>query len=55
MSPLKDKGRLFSTACNKADILNNQYMSVFTHELDSNIPTPAGTPFPDMDIIQIKL
>jgi hypothetical protein len=29
-------------------------MSVFTHEAESNIPTPAGTPFPDMDTIQIN-
>ena len=32
ISPLKDKGRLFNTPKNKADILNRQYMSVFTHE-----------------------
>jgi len=35
-------------------ILNKQYMSVFIHEADSNIPTTAGTPFPDMDTIQIN-
>jgi hypothetical protein len=54
ISPLKDKGRLFNTARDKANILNKQYMSVFTHESDSNIPTPAGMPFPDMDIIKIN-
>ena len=30
-------------------------MSVFTHEADSNVPTPAvQTPFPDMDTIQLN-
>ena len=38
ISPLKDKGRLFISAKDKANILNKQYMSVFTKETDTNIP-----------------
>jgi len=54
ISPLKDKGRLFNSAKDTANILNKQYMSVFTKETDTNIPTPSGTPFPEMDMIDIK-
>ena len=32
ISPLKDNGRLFNASKDKADILNRQYQSVFTHE-----------------------
>ena len=46
ISPLKDNGRLFNASKDKADILNRQYQSVFTHEdPDSTIPDPDGTLF----------
>ena len=32
VSPLKDNGRLFNSPKDKADILNRQHKSVFTHE-----------------------
>ena len=49
ISPLKDNGRLFNASKDKADILNRQYQSVFTHEdPDSTIPDPDGDPFPTM-------
>ena len=45
IAPLKDNGRLFNVSKDKADILNRQYQSVFTHEdPDSSIPDPEGDP-----------
>ena len=39
----------------KADILNRQYQSVFTHEdPDSSIPDPGGDPFPAMKDITVN-
>ena len=54
VSPLKDNGRLFNSPKDKADILNRQYQSVFTHE-DPNIPVPDpdGDPYPDMQQITV--
>ena len=38
----------------KADILNRQYHSVFTHEEpDISVPDPDGDPYPDMDNITV--
>ena len=49
IAPLKDKGSLFNVSKGKADILNRQYQSVFTHEdTDSSVLEPDGDPFPDM-------
>ena len=53
ISPLKDKGRLFNNPKDKANILNRQYVSVHTHEDQDQVPSPSGTPFPDMDAIQV--
>ena len=49
ITSLKDNGRLFKASKDKADILNRQYQSVFTHEdSDGTIPDPDGDPFPTM-------
>ena len=54
VSPLKDNGRLFNSAKDKADILNRQYQSVFTHEdPDIPVPDPDGDPYPDMEQITV--
>ena len=53
ISSLKDKGRLFNNPKDKANILNRQYVSVHTHEDQDQVPSPSGTPFPDMDAIQV--
>ena len=46
---MKDNGHLFNASKDKADILNRQYQSVFTHEdSDGTIPDPDGDPFPTM-------
>ena len=39
----------------KAKLLNNQFTSVFTRENTNMIPTLSGTPFPDMDHIEITV
>ncbi|XP_052261072.1 uncharacterized protein LOC127865168 [Dreissena polymorpha] len=54
IAPLKDNGRLFNLPKDKADILNKQYMSVFTQEDGNDVPSPTGTPYPDMDTIHIE-
>ena len=53
VAPLKHQGKLHSLAKDKADILNQQYQSVFTEEDTHSIPTPSGTPFPSMDDITV--
>ena len=53
ISPLKDNGILHSDPGKKADILNNQFKSVFTKDLDTeteNIPQPD---FPTLEDIII--
>ena len=53
VAPLKDQGILYSSAKDKANILNQQYYSVFTQEDLTNIPSPNGQPFPAMDDILV--
>ena len=53
ISPLKDKGRLFNAPKDKANILNRQYQSTFTQENTNQVPSPSGTPYPDMEEIQV--
>ena len=53
VAPLRDKGKLFSAPRDKANILNNQYSSVFTREDKSNIPEPPGDPYPTMNEITV--
>ena len=45
ISTLKDNGRLFNEAENKADILNRQYSSVLTREDQTHVPKPTGQSF----------
>ena len=52
-SPLRDNGLLISEAKDKADILNRQYISVFSREDTSVIPPPVEAPHPPMDEIGI--
>ncbi|KAL8567466.1 hypothetical protein ACOMHN_010057 [Nucella lapillus] len=55
VAPLKKNGSIFCTATDKANILNQQYQSVFTREDLSNIPSPPGEPFPPMANITISV
>ena len=55
ISPLKENGRLFSGAKDKADILGQQYESVYTHEDVSSIPEPVGEPYPPMNDSKYQL
>lgn len=49
ISPLKEKGRLFSPSKDKAGILRRQYESTFTQEDTSDIPEPLGDPYLTMN------
>ncbi|XP_052788794.1 uncharacterized protein LOC128223557 [Mya arenaria] len=53
IAPLKDKGKLHNEPIDKANILNQQYRSVFTQENNSNTPTPDGDPYPSMNDIEV--
>ena len=55
VAPLKENGRLYTEPKAKANILNRQYQSVFTREDVTSVPTPDGTPFPDMPTISISI
>ena len=44
VSPLKENGQLHSDSRRKAEILNNQFCSVFTSEDTTNIPKITGPP-----------
>ena len=54
VSPLTEDGKLHPEPKAKANILNQPYQSVFTHEDESNIPTPDGDPYPSMPNITIS-
>ena len=49
----KDKGRLFNAPKDKANILNRQYQATFTQEDTNQVPSPSGTPYPDMEEIEV--
>ena len=53
VAPLKDKGKMHSDPLDKANILNQQYQSVFTQEDTSSIPIPDGNPSPTMPDIEV--
>ena len=42
ISPLKQDGKLHNDSNDKAEILNNQFKSVFTQPSESEIPEPQG-------------
>ena len=54
VSALKENGKLHPDPTSKANILNRQYQSVFTHEDKTHIPTPDGLPFPSMPEITVN-
>ena len=53
ISSLNDKGRLFNEPKDKANILNRQYMSVFTQEDQGDVPNPTGSSYAKMDDITV--
>ena len=52
--PLKSNRKLLSTSKEKAEILNNQFQSVFTKEDTTPVPTPGGAPSPRIDSLEIN-
>ena len=55
VSPLKENGQLHSDSRRKAEILNNQFCSVFTSEDTTNIPKLAGPPNTEMPKFEITV
>ena len=55
VAPLKSQGKLLADGRSKAEILNNQFKSVFTKEKSSDIPTPYGPNFPPIGNIQVNI
>ena len=53
IAPLKENGRLHAEPNDKADILNRQYVSTWTKEDKSSIPSPNRTPFWSMPEIEV--
>ena len=53
VSPLLHDGQLHSDSRRKAEILNQQFCSVFTNEDTTNMPKLQGPPKNDMDKIEI--
>ncbi|KAL8609731.1 hypothetical protein ACOMHN_042770 [Nucella lapillus] len=55
VAPLKDKqGFLRSNSQNKAEILGDQFRSVFTEEDTTSIPHKGPSPYPDMPPIRVS-
>ncbi|KAL8613875.1 hypothetical protein ACOMHN_032865 [Nucella lapillus] len=55
VAPLKDKqGFLRSNSQNKAEILGDQFRSVFTEEDTTSIPDKGPSPYPDMPPIRVS-
>jgi hypothetical protein len=53
MAPLRKEGILYSNGNAKANILNDQFTSVFSHELPGEVPTKGVSPHsavPDINI-----
>ena len=55
ISPLKENGQLHSDSRRKAEILNNQFCSVFTSEDIKNIPKLPGPPNTEMPKFEITV
>ena len=53
LSPLKAIGHRLNVMKDKANILDRQYQSTFTHKSD-HVPCPTGMPYRDMDDIQVE-
>jgi hypothetical protein len=48
IAPLSKGGNNHSGSLEKANILNDQFTSVFTEEDTTNVPTMGPSPFPDL-------
>ena len=44
---------IFNAPKDKANILNRQYQATFTQEDTNQVPSPSGTPYPDMEEIEV--
>ncbi len=53
VSPIRHEGKLYSDSKSKAQLLSDQFKSVFTQENKSSIPNPPGDPYPAMEDIHI--
>ena len=53
MAPRKSDGILVTDTQDKANILNNQFQTVFTNERNTNIPDKGPSPHPEMPHISI--
>jgi hypothetical protein len=54
LAPLKRDGILVTDIVEKADILNNQFQSVFTNETDTYIPEKGHSPHSKIPQINIS-
>ena len=54
VAPLKRDGILVTDTVDKADILNNQFQSVYTNETDTDIPDKGHSPHTKMPQINIS-
>ena len=54
VAPLKKEGKLITEPEEKANILNQQFQSVFTNEIDLNIPDKGPSPHPQIPSINIS-
>ena len=53
ISPLKDGGKLHTDSMEKAEILSNQFKSVFTQEETTVIPHLHGPDYPTISILEV--
>ena len=53
ISPLKDGGKLHTDSIKKAEILSNQFKSVFTHEDTTAIPHLQGPDYPTIPSLEV--
>ena len=53
ISPLKDGGKLHTDSIKKAEILSNQFKSVFTHEDTAAIPHLHGPDYPTIPSLEV--
>ena len=54
LAPLKRDGILVTDTVEKADILSNQFQSVYTNETDTDIPDKGHSPHTKMPQINIS-
>ena len=54
VTPIKSKGKLYSENIDKAQLLSDQFKSVFTQEITSQIPQCVGKRLPDIPDLEIS-